>query len=202
MHATDANTDCLNCLTSVLMVIVQKQIFYVFFGCYFHGCCCRPFRYVITTNGDTLAARYEQTVARLEQKHRARYQVKVQWECAFDDAGIATPELLVHPTVCKSPQCTRDAQYGGRTEAMRVRYKAREGDTIQYVDVMNLYPFICKYGKFPVRHPVVHVGNEEACLGKQGLINCTIVPSERFIIPFCPSVPIRNSCSVFAEHVS
>jgi len=181
------------------MVIVQKQIQFTSF---FHGCTCQPFRDVITTNGDTLAARYERAMARLEQITRAGYKVKVQWECLFDNAGIAKPELLAHPTVCKSPQCTRDALYGGRTEAMRVHYKAREGDTIQYVDVMNLYPFICKYRKFPVGHPVVHVGNEEACLGKQGLIKCTIVPSERFIIPFCPSVPIRNSCSVFAEHVS
>jgi hypothetical protein len=37
---------------------------YEFFGCYFHGCSCQPFRDVITTNGDTLAARYERTMAR------------------------------------------------------------------------------------------------------------------------------------------
>jgi hypothetical protein len=92
-------------------------------------------------------------MARLEQINRAGYQVKVQWECLFDDAGIATPEMLAHPTVCKSPLCTRDALYRGRTEAMRLHYKAREGETIQYVDVMCLYPYVCKYGKFPVGHP-------------------------------------------------
>jgi len=48
---------------------------------------------------DTLAATYERTMARMEQITRAGYQVKVQWECLFDDAGIATPELLTHPTV-------------------------------------------------------------------------------------------------------
>ena len=122
---------------------------------------CQPFRDVITTNGDTLAARYEQTMARLEQIIPAGYQVKVQWECEFDNAGIATPELLAHPTVCKSPLCNRDALYGGRTEIMLLHYKAREGETIQYVDVMNLYPYICKYFKFRVGHPVIHVG--EGC---------------------------------------
>jgi G:T-mismatch repair DNA endonuclease (very short patch repair protein) len=54
---------------------------YEFFGCYFHGCTCQPFRDVITTNGDNLAARYERTMARLEQITRAGYQVKVQWQC-------------------------------------------------------------------------------------------------------------------------
>jgi len=109
----------------------ETNTVYEFFGCYFHGCTCQPFRDVITTNGYTLAARYEQTMARLDQITRAGYQVKVQWECAFDDAGIATPELLAHSTVCKIPLCTRDALYGGRTEAMRLHYKAREGETIQ-----------------------------------------------------------------------
>ena len=119
-----------------------------------------------------------------------RSQVKVQWECAFHDTGIATPELFAHLTVCKSPLCNRNALYGGRTEAMRLHWKAREGETIQYVDVMSLYPYICKYGKFPVGHPVVHVGDackdNEACLHKEGLIKCTIVPPERLYHPVPP----------------
>jgi hypothetical protein len=57
-----------------------------------------------------------------------------------------------------------------------------------------------------VGHPVVHVGDackdKEACLGKKRLIQCTIVPPERFIIQCCTSVLIRNSCTVLAEHVS
>jgi hypothetical protein len=74
---------------------------------------------------------------------------------------------------------------------MRLHYKAREGETIQYVDEMSLYLFICKYGKFPVGHPVVHVldacKDKEACLCKEGLIKCTIVPPERLyhlVLPF------------------
>jgi hypothetical protein len=60
------------------------------------------------------------------------------------------PELLAHPIVQQSPLRTRDAVYGGRTEAMRLHYKARESEeTIQYVDVMSLYPYICRYFKFP-----------------------------------------------------
>jgi len=33
----------------------ETRIIYEFFGCYFHGHTCQPFRDVITTNGDTLA---------------------------------------------------------------------------------------------------------------------------------------------------
>jgi len=31
---------------------------------------------------------------------------------------------------------------------MRLYYKAREGETIQYADVMSLYPYIYKYRNF------------------------------------------------------
>jgi len=80
-------------------------------------------------------------MSRLEQIKRAKYLVMVQWECEFDGAG--------RPAVHHSPLRTRDALYGGRTEALRLHYKARENETIQYVDVMSLYLYICKYLKLP-----------------------------------------------------
>jgi len=95
-------------------------------------------------------------MSRLEQLTRAGYQFSVQWECEFEEK----PDLLTHPVVRKTPLRTRDALYGGRTEAMRLQYKVRENKTIQYVDVMSLYPYTCKYFKFPVGNPTVHVGDE------------------------------------------
>jgi hypothetical protein len=70
-------------------------------------------------------------------------------------------ELTTHPMVQHSPLNTRDLLYGGRTEATRLHYKVGERESIQYVDVMSLYPFVCKYFKIPVGHPVIHVG--DAC---------------------------------------
>jgi len=52
----------------------------------------------------------------------------------------------------------------------------------KYADVKSLYPYICKYFKFPVGQPVIHVGDackgKEACLRMDGLIKCLIVPPE------------------------
>jgi len=140
--------------------------------------------------GDTLAERYERTMSRLEQITRAGYEVKVQWDCEVDDAGIVDqkPELLMHPIVKPIPLCTRDA--GGRTKAMRLHYKVQENETIKYVDVMSLYPYICKYFKFPVGHPVIHMGDvckdKEASLRMDGLIKCSIVPPEKLYHPVLP----------------
>jgi hypothetical protein len=60
----------------------------------------------------------------------------------------------------------------------------------EYCDIKSLYPYICKYGKFPVVHPVVHVGDTykdvEACLNMEGLMKCTIVPPEKLYHPVLP----------------
>jgi len=110
----------------------ETRTFYEYFGCFYHGNTCQPFRGVATLRGNTLVERHERTMSRLEQITRAVYLVKVQWECAIDNKG--------KPIVEQSLLRTRDALYGGRTEAVRLRYKARENEKIQYVDVMSLCP--------------------------------------------------------------
>ena len=98
-------------------------------GCFFQGCViCQPFRDLKTTGDDTLAERYERTVARLELITNAGYTVKVMWECEFQDSLIVEmkPQLLSHPIVIHNPLHTRDALYGGRTEAMSFHYKIEE----------------------------------------------------------------------------
>jgi len=42
---------------------------------------------------------------------------------------------------------------------MRLLYKINENESIQYCDVMSLYPYICKYYQFPIGHPVIHLGD-------------------------------------------
>ena len=70
---------------------------------------------------------------------------------------------------------------------MRLAYKARENETIQYVDVLSYFPYISTYIKFPVGHPIIHVGDAcqdiEACLRMDGLIKCSIVPPEKLYHP-------------------
>jgi hypothetical protein len=108
----------------------------------------------------------------------------MQWECEFDEGILARhPELKTHHLVQQSILNTRDALYGGRTEAMRLHYKVREGEQIRYWDVMSLYLFVCKYFKFPLGHPVIHVGDTcqeiDAMLRTEGLIKCCILPPKR-----------------------
>ena len=56
---------------------------------------------------------------------------------------------------------------------------------------MSLYPFVCKYFKFPVGHPVIQVGDAcrdmESMLQKDGLVKyCILTPRTLYhiVLPF------------------
>jgi len=69
---------------------------------------------VKTIGEETLAKRNKQTLSRIEQIKRTGYQIKIQWECKFDEAKIVQqkPELLVHPIVNNAPLITGDGLHG------------------------------------------------------------------------------------------
>ena len=53
---------------------------------FWHGWKSHALRDPKTLNEDTLAERYDKTMARIEQIAAAGYPVKVMWECKFDAA--------------------------------------------------------------------------------------------------------------------
>ena len=67
---------------------------------------------------------------------------------------------------------------------MRLNYKVCEIETVQYVDVMSLYPYIFNYFEIPVCLSFIHVA--DACKDKEAysrmdaLIKCSIVAPERY----------------------
>jgi G:T-mismatch repair DNA endonuclease (very short patch repair protein)/uncharacterized Zn-finger protein len=146
----------------------ETRIVYEFNSCHWHGHTCMRFRDLPTACGDgSLAERYEQTMFRLERTTKAGYQVKVQWECEFE-----LPEDMDMEEVHQPPTMI-DSLDGGSTEAMRLHYRVKEGEeTIQYVEVMSLYPWVCRYFKFPVGHPKIYLecGDNPAMLAKEGLV--------------------------------
>ena len=52
---------------------------------------------------------------------------------------------------------------------------------------MSLYPWVCKYFKFPVGHPTIHIdcGDIQAMLAK-GLVRCTLLPPRDLYHPVLP----------------
>ena len=73
---------------------------------------------------------------------------------------------------------------------MALHYATRERETIPYYDVMSLYPYVCKYSKFPVGHPTIRVGDacrdKQGMLNKEGVIKCPLLPPKRHYHPVLP----------------
>ncbi|XP_030757090.1 uncharacterized protein LOC115882961 [Sitophilus oryzae] len=173
----------------------SKQVF-EFHGCYYHGCPrCYKYERQVPLKDDptqTLDSRYENTVTKTQHLIDQGYEVIEMWECDFrrnmnDEIRQYTED---HPLLVNLPLNPRDAFYGGRTENMKTYYKCRDGEQIKYVDVCSLYPWVNKYGKYPVGHPEVIVGNEKCSklnlLETDGLIKCRILPPQQLIHPVLP----------------
>lgn len=169
---------------------------YQYHGCYWHGHPCvtvdrnKPLH---EDSEDTMELRYERTLETTERLRKLGYEVIEMWECDFRRMMKENKEIEAltqfHPLLAYIPLNPRDAFYGGRTENMKLYYKCKPGEKIKYVDVRSLYPYVCKYGKFPIGHPVVYVGDDCKQLDlnqTDGLIKCKILPPENLSLPVLP----------------
>ncbi|KAJ8969906.1 hypothetical protein NQ317_009131 [Molorchus minor] len=170
-----------------------KQIF-EFHGCYYHGCPGTQRDEPLYENPtETLNLRYETTISKIDRLRNLDYEVIEMWECQFNSA-LKNEEIKTyteyHPLVALTPLNPRDAFYGGRTGNTRSYYKCKPGEKVKYVDVCSLYPWVCKYGKFPIGHPKVLVG--EQCKQTNlkttnGLIKCKTLPPQELYHPVLPT---------------
>ncbi|XP_055387941.1 uncharacterized protein LOC129616346 [Condylostylus longicornis] len=98
--------------------------------------------------------------------------------------------LKKHPLVQHAPLNPRDAFYGGRTGNVYNYYKCKEEEKIKYIDICSSHPWVCKYGKFPIGHPQIYVG-ESICStlklnNMDGILKCKILPTTNLLHPVLP----------------
>ena len=112
--------------------------------------------------------------------------------CEFIKPLCDNPDLKndasSHPYVKNSPINIRDVLYGGRTEVTKTYYRVKLGEEIHYVDVISLYLYICKYGKFPVGQSKVYVSADcpPDCLGREGIIKCRVLRPRKMYYSVLP----------------
>ena len=135
---------------------------YEFHGCEFHGCKhCKPNnRYVRTFHHPdrTVEEIYQATLLKTKRLREAGYNVIEKWECVFEREKKTTLKDIVNGMTWCDPLQPRDAFYGGRTGLTACYYyETKDEEEIKYVDVTSLYPYINKYGTYPVGHPTILV---------------------------------------------
>ena len=188
---------------------VTSGIVYEFHGYLFHGCPkCYPTRNQVSKlNPDrTVQEMYEATLAKTALLRAMGYTVIEKWECDWDREIKTNANLneFVSKLDIVEPLEPREAFFGGRTNAATLYHKAHEklGEQIRYVDVTSLYPFINKYGKYPVGHPEIITHPEDQNIYSYfGLAKVDVLPPYHLYHPVLPYrcggklvMPLCRSC--------
>lgn len=166
---------------------------YEFMGCYFHGCPrCFPSQRNSTTRvhkEKSMQDSYDGAQAKVTSLRDGGYTVVVKWECDWARERVENPmiECFLSRQSFLPPLNPRDAFFGGRTNAVKLHHHVEEGETIQYQDVTSLYPWVNKYGKYPIRHPTVYTNIHHTQIGSYfGLAKVTILPPYNLYHPVLP----------------
>ncbi|XP_067660620.1 uncharacterized protein [Haliotis asinina] len=172
---------------------------YEYLGCFWHGCtrCYKTDRCVPhATLGTAPWERFHHTMYQLGvlRQHPDIDQVVTQWECDFLKEQKDNEDLRAFLTTLQGPHAylpdpldPREAFFGGRTNATKLYYEAKEEEEIKYVDVCSLYPYICKYGTYPLGHPEIKDHPPVSDLfDLHGLIQCRVLPPTDLYHPVLP----------------
>ena len=113
------------------------------------------------------------------------------WECDYDRYVKQDKELqkLIKSGVVNEPLNPRDCLFGGRTNAFVLYYRVKVGEKIKYYDFCSLYPYVQKYGIFPIGHPTLITENFNNRPFKEyfGVIKCKILPPKQLYTPLLPA---------------
>src|SRR5437867_2656998 len=138
---------------------------------------------------------------RLEiQNNPKRYNYKEIWECELRKQLASNVEMKAFFDDVKlvEPIDPRDAFFGGRTNAMKLYHKIKRDENgrplqkLRYVDVCSLYPYVNKYGAYPIGHPIIITeGFDPEQIGEnychyRGLVKIIILPPRNLYHPVLP----------------
>ena len=91
---------------------------------------------------------YEKTKERTEQIKNAGYNLVEMWECEWKKSPLF--KKFKNSLDFVEPLNPREAYFGGRTEAFKLKAKSGSNKKIKYIDVCSLYPTVMYYDKYPI----------------------------------------------------
>lgn len=163
-----------------------------FLGCYWHQCIkCFPHQFHNQpTSTDKIHSLYESSRARAEKIKRLGYNLIEMWEHDFDEMMRVNVDIEKYISSLEylkvAPLDPRDAFMGGRTGVCKLYHKVEPGEKILYYDVTSLYPFINKYGRYPLGTPKILLGkhlNNRTVFDIEGILKVDILPPKQLYHP-------------------
>ena len=145
----------------------------------------------------------ETTVAYENKIKEKGYNLSVMWECDWKEKLRNDKELYELCNGMRKKHIARlnprDGFFGGRTETFCLRYSTSGIDKIKYADFTSLYPWVNKYGSYPVGHPEVLYRpkwRKGDSLIWKGLIKCKVYTPKGLLYPVLPEkVSARVGCA-------
>lgn len=170
----------------------ETNTVFSFLGCYWHQCVqCFPNQYHNDVEKTSkLSLLYETCRLRANKIRELGFELIEIWEHEFDALIKTRPEIELYISTLDHlkipPLDPRDAFMGGRTGVCKMYHKAAPGEKILYSDVTSLYPYVNKYGRYPIGTPKILLGNElnyRNVFNIDGLLKVDILPPKRLYHP-------------------
>ena len=169
-----------------------SEICYQYHSCFLHGHTCYSPSSWNSLCGATMKCLYEKTLQRDNQIISEGYELITIWSCEFIKTVKQSHDYikLMNDFHSASPLQPREAFYGGRVDCCKTYYKASDNEVIKYFDFTSLYPYVNKYGLYPLGHHV-RIGPEDwqnniNILNIEGLIKCDVLPPRGLYHPVLP----------------
>ena len=170
----------------------ERNTVYEFYGCFWHGCpkCYRP-NNINTKSQKDMGALNDLTVEKRDTIKNAGYNHVSTYKCQLTKSKDFQKFAENFTHQCKAleivePLNPRNAFYGGRTNATKLRNNFKENECGRYVDFCSLYPTVQYYQKYPIGHPTKIFNPEKYDKSWYGLIKCKVVPPRRLYHPVLP----------------
>ena len=177
-----------------------KKTVYEFQGCEFHGCPkCKPNKRNSKTwhhPDRTVEEMYQLTQKKTDVLRKAGYNVITEWECNFRRKLSNDPELQgrIKNLEWSGPLNPKDALFGGHTGLSCCYYKTGQNERIDYIDYTSLYPWVNKYGTYPLGHPkILKNPTDQNIQSYFGVAKVDILAPEKLFHPVLP-VKLANKC--------
>jgi hypothetical protein len=171
--------------------ISGKATIFEAYGCFYHGHpTCFSGSLYNPVCGKQMKDLYRETCEREKFLKSLGYKVESIWECDFHKIKESDSKIQKYLLNCEitEPLKPREAFFGGRCGASKLYHLVLQNEKIRYLDVCSLYPWVCKYCKFPVGHPEVFNENIDVKNVKNycGLIKCKVLPPRKMFHPVLP----------------
>ena len=103
---------------------------------------------------------YGKVLTRLRGLSKLGYKLHIRWSHEDADEAVVSTGMPQYDCMVAQRQRNDGGFYGGRVEVFKPLWKCQEGEKIQYIDVVSLYPWVCATQRMCTGVPQIFMGSQ------------------------------------------